>query len=198
MYAVVGLGNTGAQYEATRHNIGQHVIHALATRAGTSLSLHKPSQTRAASVLYGVAPGNPGQRLILGITNGYMNTSGGPIKSLMSYFKIPTENLIVVHDELDLPFGVLKLKRGGGEGGHNGLRSLSGALGTKNYIRLRFGIGRPPAGRDAADYVLSNFTTSERRELDMLIDAAVDAVEDVLMRGLDSAQLRLHSTAARS
>lgn len=190
MFAVVGLGNPGPRYEATRHNIGQHVVHLLAHRAGTSLSAHKQSNTQAASLRVG-AP--PGERVILGISNGYMNTSGGPVSSLLSYFKVEPENLIVVHDELDLPFGTLKLKRGGGAGGHNGLKDISKSLGTQDFIRLRFGIGRPPGRQNPADYVLSDFSSTERKTLDTLIDEAADAVEDVLALGLDKATLRLHS-----
>ncbi len=190
MFAVVGLGNPGPRYEATRHNIGQHVVHLLAHRAGTSLSAHKQSNTQAASLRVGPPPG---ERVILGISNGYMNTSGGPVSSLLSYFKIEPENLIVVHDELDLPFGTLKLKRGGGAGGHNGLKDISKSLGTQDFIRLRFGIGRPPGRQNPADYVLSDFSSTERKTLDTLIDEAADAVEDVLALGLDKATLRLHS-----
>ncbi|WP_394262317.1 aminoacyl-tRNA hydrolase [Trueperella sp.] len=190
MFAVVGLGNPGPRYEATRHNIGQHVVHLLAHRAGTSLSAHKQSNTQAASLRVGPPPG---ERVILGISNGYMNTSGGPVSSLLSYFKVEPENLIVVHDELDLPFGTLKLKRGGGAGGHNGLKDISKSLGTQDFIRLRFGIGRPPGRQNPADYVLSDFSSTERKTLDTLIDEAADAVEDVLALGLDKATLRLHS-----
>lgn len=190
MFAVVGLGNPGPRYEATRHNIGQHVVHLLAHRAGTSLSAHKQSNTQAASLRVGSPPG---ERVILGISNGYMNTSGGPVSSLLSYFKVEPENLIVVHDELDLPFGTLKLKRGGGAGGHNGLKDISKSLGTQDFIRLRFGIGRPPGRQNPADYVLSDFSSTERKTLDTLIDEAADAVEDVLALGLDKATLRLHS-----
>lgn len=190
MFAVVGLGNPGPRYEATRHNIGQHVVHLLAHRAGTSLSAHKQSNTQAASLRVGPPPG---ERVILGISNGYMNTSGGPVSSLLSYFKVEPENLIVVHDELDLPFGTLKLKRGGGAGGHNGLKDISKSLGTQDFIRLRFGIGRPPGRQNPADYVLSDFSSTERKTLDTLIDEAADAIEDVLALGLDKATLRLHS-----
>lgn len=194
MHAVIGLGNPGPRYENTRHNIGQHVVHTLVDRIGTSLSLHKQSNTRAASARLGVAPGQPGEQVILGMTNSFMNISGGPVSSLMKYFNVPASNLIVIHDELDLPFGTLKLKRGGGEGGHNGLKSITQSLGNKEYIRLRFGISRPPGRQDPADYVLSDFNTSERKELDVLIDAAADAVVDVLELGLEKATMRLHTS----
>ncbi|MCI7306378.1 MULTISPECIES: aminoacyl-tRNA hydrolase [Trueperella] len=193
MFAVIGLGNPGPTYENTRHNIGQHVVHELARRAGSSLSVHKQSNTRAASVRVGIGPGKPGEAVVLGVSNGYMNTSGGPVSSLLKYFKIAPEDLIVIHDDLDLPFGHLKLKRGGGSGGHNGLKSITQSLGTQDYVRLRFGIGRPPGRQDPADFVLSPFTSKEDKEVDVLIALAADAVEDVLLHGLDKATMRLHS-----
>ncbi|MCF2706742.1 aminoacyl-tRNA hydrolase [Arcanobacterium haemolyticum] len=190
MYVVVGLGNPGAQYAATRHNAGHMVIDELARRTQSPLKAHKASRTHAASVRLGIAPG---ERAVIATCDSYMNTSGGPTNALVSYYDVPAENLIVVHDELDLPFGTLKLKRGGGEGGHNGLKSISTALGAKNYIRLRFGIGRPPGRQDPADYVLKPFASTERDELAILIQEAADAVEDVVVRGLEAAQLKLHS-----
>lgn len=193
MYAVFGLGNPGPQYEATRHNIGQQVVQLLARRQGDSLALHKQTNTRATSIRIGAAPGTLGEQVVLGISTGFMNVSGGPTSALLSYYKVPPENLIVVHDELDLPFGTLRLKRGGGEGGHNGLRSISASLKTKDYIRLRFGIGRPPGRQDPADFVLSTFSKAENKELDLLIDEAADAITWVLLEGLAKAQRRLHT-----
>ncbi|MDY5584962.1 MAG: aminoacyl-tRNA hydrolase [Arcanobacterium sp.] len=194
VYTVVGLGNPGVKYEDTRHNIGYMVIAELLRRVGTTLSIHKATNTRAASLRIGIAPGNPGEQVIVGLSNSYMNTSGGPVSALLKYFNCDLENLIVVHDELDLPFGTLKLKRGGGEGGHNGLKSISQSLGNKNYIRLRFGVGRPPGRQDPADFVLSAFNATERKELPFLIQDAADAVEQVLLNGLEQAQLKLHTT----
>lgn len=193
MYTVFGLGNPGPKYAKTRHNIGQMVIDQLVAGVGTKLSTHKQSNTQAASARIGVAPGKPGEQVILGISNGYMNTSGGPLSSLMKYFNADADQLIVIHDELDLPFGTLRLKRGGGEGGHNGLKSISQSLGTKDYIRLRFGIGRPPGRQDPADYVLSDFSSTERKELPLLISLAADAVVDVMSEGLEKATMRLHT-----
>lgn len=193
MYAVVGLGNPGEKYAQTRHNAGHMVLDVLAGRVGGKLSAHKASRTHAMSVRIGVAPGNPGERLILATPDSYMNTSGGPVKALLDYFDVEPTNLIVVHDELDLPFGTLKLKRGGGEGGHNGLKSISKSLGEKNYIRLRFGIGRPPGRQDPADYVLRAFSAAERKDLPVLLEQAADAVEDVLANGLEKATMRLHT-----
>ena len=193
MYVVVGLGNPGAQYADTRHNVGHMVVDVLAGRIGGTLSAHRASGTHAMSARIGVAPGNPGEQVILGVSDSYMNTSGGPVKALMGYFSVPPENLIVIHDDLDLPFGTLKLKRGGGEGGHNGLKSITQALGTQQYVRMRCGIGRPPGRQDPADYVLKPFSSAERSELGIIVAEAADAVEDVLLRGLEAAQLRLHS-----
>ncbi len=193
MYTVLGLGNPGAKYAGNRHNIGHMVIEELVGQIGTSLSTHKQSNTRAASARVGIAPGEPGEQVILAISNSYMNTSGGPTSSLMKYFGCEPANLIVIHDELDLPFGTLRLKRGGGENGHNGLKSISQSLGTKDYIRLRFGVGRPPGRQDPADYVLSDFSAAERKELPLLISEAADAITDVLTMGLDKATMRLHT-----
>ncbi|MFY9262407.1 MAG: aminoacyl-tRNA hydrolase [Actinomycetaceae bacterium] len=193
MFTVVGLGNPGPKYAGNRHNIGQMVIDRLAEQAGTTLAVHKQSNTRAASVRIGIAPGNPGKQAILAISNGYMNTSGGPTSSLLKYFGGEPTSLIVIHDELDLPFGTLRLKRGGGEGGHNGLKSISQSLKTKDYIRLRFGVGRPPGRQDPAHFVLSDFSATERKELPLLIEEAADAVLDVITLGLDKATMRLHT-----
>lgn len=194
MHVVVGLGNPGAQYANTKHNIGHMVVDEFASRVGSTLSAHRSSKTHAMSTRIGVAPGQPGEQVIFATSDSYMNTSGGPVKALMAYFDVPTEQLIVIHDDLDLPFGTLRLKRGGGEGGHNGLKSISQSLGSKDYIRLRFGIGRPPGRQDPADYVLKPFPASDRSELQLLIGQAADAVEDVLLHGLQAAQLKLHTS----
>lgn len=190
---VVGLGNPGERYARTRHNVGHMVIDELVSSLGTKLSLHKQSHTLAASARLTASPGVSGGQVIFAISQSFMNTSGTPVSSLMKYFHGSPENLIVIHDDLDLPFGTLRLKRGGGEGGHNGLRSLSSSLGTKNYIRMRIGIGRPPQKQDPADFVLSAFSASERKELPFIIVQAAEAVRDVLERGLEAATMRLHT-----
>ncbi|QRV01966.1 aminoacyl-tRNA hydrolase [Arcanobacterium phocisimile] len=195
MYTVVGLGNPGPKYAGTRHSIGHMVIDVLAQRLNTRLSLHKQTQTQSTAVRVGVRPGEPGEQVVLGMSTGYMNTSGGPVTSLMSYYNGEVENLIVIHDELDLPFGTLKLKRGGGEGGHNGLKSISQSSGTKNYIRLRCGIGRPPGRQDPADFVLSQFSAAERKELGVMLEIAADAVIDIIELGLEKATMRLHTAS---
>jgi peptidyl-tRNA hydrolase, PTH1 family len=123
----------------------------------------------------------------------YMNVSGGPVAGLARFFSTGPDRLLVVHDELDIPFGSLKLKRGGGEGGHNGLKDITKALGTKDYVRVRVGIGRPPGRMDPADFVLRDFSSTERKELPNLVSDAADAVEEVLLEGLEAAQLHFHS-----
>ena len=134
-----------------------------------------------------------GRRVVLAKPRTYMNVSGGPVAGLVRYFAVPVDDLVVVHDDLDLGFGVVRLKRGGGEGGHNGLRSISTSLGTRDYLRVRFGIGRPPGRQDPADYVLKRFSGTERKELDVAVDLAADATEALLADGLEPAQNRFHA-----
>lgn len=183
---VVGLGNPGPQYEKTRHNIGFMVADVLAGRVGGKFSAHKRSgaeivQTRLV-----------GRQVILAKPRSYMNLSGGAVSGLARFFSVKPESIVVIHDELDLDFGTVRLKQGGGEGGHNGLRSISQSLGTKDYLRTRVGIGRPPGRQDPADFVLKPFSSIERKELDLVCEEAADAVELVLQLGLEAAQNRLH------
>ena len=193
-WLVVGLGNPGARYARNRHNVGRMVIDVLAGRTGSRLSGHR-ARAQAAEARLGVLPGGaPGPRVILAEPACYMNLSGGPVKALARFYGIdPTARLLVIHDELDLPAHQLRLKRGGGEGGHNGLRSISQALGTRDYARLRVGVGRPPGRQDAADFVLSDFPARERDALAVTLEQAADVVEDVVARGFEGAQRRLHS-----
>ncbi|MBR5950325.1 MAG: aminoacyl-tRNA hydrolase [Actinomycetaceae bacterium] len=191
MFAIVGLGNPGAQYEKTRHNIGHMVIDELARRVGSQLSAHRATNTRNLAAFLGL-PGQ-GERAILATCNSYMNVSGAPVSSLLKYYDVPPENLIVIHDDLDLPFATLKLKRGGGEGGHNGLKSISQSLGTRDYIRLRCGIGRPPGSQDPASFVLKPFAKAESSDVALMVVRGADAIEDVIMSGLEKAIMRLHS-----
>ena len=193
MYTVVGLGNPGEKYAHTRHNAGQMVIAELAARFGAPLSAHKQSNTLAAALRLGAQPGRDGEQVLLAVTNSYMNVSGSPVSSLLRYYHGDAEHLIVIHDDLDLDFGVIKLKRGGSEAGHNGLKSISESLGSRQYIRLRFGIGRPPGRQDPADFVLRNFSSAERADLPLLLAEAADAVIDVIEHGLDLATQRLHT-----
>jgi PTH1 family peptidyl-tRNA hydrolase len=180
-FLVVGLGNPGPRYASTRHNIGFGVVDLLARRVGGRFKAHK-SRCEIIEARLGRVP------VVLAKPLSYMNESGGPVNAAARFFKVPVERIVVVHDELDLPFGALRLKRGGGEGGHNGLRSTSSALGSKEYARVRFGIGRPPGRQDPADYVLREFTSAERKELEFLIDRAADATEALVTAGLEAAQ----------
>ncbi len=189
---VVGLGNPGPEYAGTRHNVGQMVVMELARRAGATLSSHK-SHARVATIRLPGVGGAPGPSVVLGIPLSYMNLSGGPVAALAKYHSVEPTDVIVVHDDIDLPLGAVKLKRGGGEGGHNGLRDITKALGTKDYVRVRAGVGRPPGRMDAADYVLRPFAANERADARWMIDVAADAVEAVVVSGLEPAQLRFHS-----
>ncbi|WP_265523729.1 aminoacyl-tRNA hydrolase [Oerskovia flava] len=195
LWLVVGLGNPGPSYAGNRHNVGHMALDALATRAGARFSAHR-ARAAVAEARIGVLPGGrPGPRVILAKPATYMNVSGGPVAGLSQYFGVEPGNVIVVHDEVDIPFGTVKLKSGGGEGGHNGLRDITKALGTRDYVRVRTGVGRPPGRMDTADYVLKDFSGAERKELPFLLDDAADAVEMVLTDGLLAAQGRFHTKA---
>ena len=199
-WLVVGLGNPGPQYAGNRHNVGQMVLDELARRTGTPFGarasglLGRRPQAAVAEARLGVLPGGaPGPRVVLAKPTTFMNTSGGPVAALVKYYDVPLEHVVLVHDELDIPFADVRLKRGGGEGGHNGLRDTSKALGTKDYVRVRVGIGRPPGRQDPADFVLKNFSGTEAKDLPWLVDRAADAVEAVVVDGLEAAQLRFHT-----
>jgi PTH1 family peptidyl-tRNA hydrolase len=187
-FLVVGLGNPGPGYAGNRHNVGAMVLDELAARAGVRLSTGKGARSRSVSGEGRLA----GRRVVLARPLTYMNESGGPVRGLLDYHSLPPENLVVVHDELDISFGVVRLKRGGGEGGHNGLRSISRTAGTKDYLRVRVGIGRPPGRQDPADFVLKDFSATERKELDLLLAEAVNATELLLEGGLEAAQNLVH------
>ena len=182
----VGLGNPGPAYRGNRHNVGFLILDLLAERVGGRFSKHKAR----ADVVEGRLGPPPAPRVVLAEPRSYMNESGGPVAGLCGFYKIPVERLVVVHDELDLPYGSLRLKRGGGDNGHNGLRSITRSLGTREYLRVRFGIGRPPGRMDPADYVLRDFSAAERKDLDFHLDRAADAVEALVREGLESAQNR--------
>lgn len=193
-WLVIGLGNAEARYARNRHNVGHMVVDVVAGRAGSRWSRHK-ARAQVVQARLGVMPGGaPGPRVILAKPASLMNVSGGPVKALAQFYGIdPATGLLVIHDELDLPAHELRLKRGGGEGGHNGLRSISQALGTRDYARLRVGIGRPPGRQDPADYVLSDFPARQRQELAVTLEQAADAVEAVVTRGFEAAQQEVHS-----
>lgn len=192
-WLVVGLGNPGPSYAGNRHNIGQRVAEELADRVGSAFRRHKSGPAVAQGRLGVLAGGAPGPSVVLANPTAYMNVSGGQVAGLRRFFGIEPDRLLVVHDELDVPFGSVRLKRGGGEGGHNGLRSISQSVGTRDYLRVRVGIGRPPGRMDAADFVLRDFGPTERKELSLLVDEAADAVECVILRGLLPAQQRFHA-----
>ncbi|WP_400999677.1 aminoacyl-tRNA hydrolase [Agromyces sp. GXQ0307] len=189
-WLVIGLGNPGAQYAGNRHNVGQMVADELASRVGATFKSHK-TPSRVAEGFLG--PGRP--KLVLAKPNSYMNTSGGPVSALLKFYSLGVDRLIVVHDELDIPFDTVRLKRGGGHGGHNGLRDIQKAAGSPDFTRVRVGIGRPPGRMDAADYVLRDFAGPERADLPNLLSDAADAVEAVVEHGLVAAQQRFHSPA---
>jgi len=191
-WLVVGLGNPGPQYAGNRHNVGQMVVDELAARCRQAWRSHR-SRAAVAEVRLGVLPGGaPGPRVVLAKPSTYMNLSGGPVSGLAQFLSIAPRSVLVVHDELDIPFGELRLKRGGGEGGHNGLRDISRALGTKDYVRVRCGVGRPPGRMDPADFVLRDFSTTERKEVPLMLVEAADAVEQVVLQGLEATQQRVH------
>lgn len=192
-WLVVGLGNPGAGYAGNRHNVGRMILDELARRTGARYSNHK-GRAQVADVRMGVLPGGaPGPKALLAAPTTYMNLSGAPVASLAGYLGIPADHIVVLHDEIDLPFGTVRLKQGGGEGGHNGLRSISSALGTRDYLRVRVGIGRPPGRMDPADYVLKDFSANERKDLPWLVDSAADAAQMVVTQGLLAAQQRFHA-----
>jgi PTH1 family peptidyl-tRNA hydrolase len=180
-WLVVGLGNPGPGYAGNRHNLGFMVIDLLAHRVGGSFKRHKARADIVETRLSGV-------RAVLAKPRTFMNDSGGPAASLRDFFRVPVEQLVVVHDELDLEPGTLRVKAGGGDNGHNGLRSLRRSLGSGEFVRVRIGIGRPPGRQDPADYVLRDFPPAEREGLGVAVQRGADAVDAVLRDGLAAAQ----------
>lgn len=187
-WLVVGLGNPGPRYAATRHNVGQMVVDELAGRRNESFREHKAG---ARVVETWVRPG--GEKIVLAKPNSFMNVSGTPVAALARFYSVPAERVIVVHDELDIPFDTIKLKTGGGHGGHNGIRDIARTLTTADFPRVRVGIGRPPGRQDPADWVLSPFASAERMNLPILVSDAADAVEQLIDEGLLAAQQRHHA-----
>ena len=207
-WLVIGLGNPGPTYAGHRHNVGAMVAAELAKRHETgglpggkpgkkaAVATMRPHKARAlvSEVRLGTGPeGVPGPRAVIAVPTTYMNESGGAVSALLKFFSVDLDHLIVIHDELDIPAGTIRLKRGGGEGGHNGLRSISASLGSKDYLRVRVGIGRPPGRTDPADFVLRNFSATEREGLPFTLDTAADAVESLVQVGLLEAQQRFHA-----
>lgn len=183
-WIVVGLGNPGPSYAGHRHTVGHRVIAELAARQGGRLRAHKAAQAEVLEGRFDLG----GPRVVLVTSRTYMNLTGTPVAALVRFYKAVPSRLVVVHDELDLPFGALRLKFGGGDNGHNGLRSIRNALSTGDFHRVRVGVGRPPGRRDPADHVLSDYTAAERRELGLQVDRAADAVMALVARGLAQAQ----------
>jgi PTH1 family peptidyl-tRNA hydrolase len=190
-WLVVGLGNPGPAYAGHRHNVGYLVVDELARRMGGGLRAHKSGR---ADVLEGrlAPPGTPGPKVVLGRARGYMNESGGAASTLVKFYGVEPDHVVAIHDELDIAFDTLRIKLGGGDNGHNGLRSLRASLGTGDFYRVRVGIGRPPGRQDPADFVLSNYSATERKVLPFQVDKAADAVECLVEKGLAETQQRFN------
>ena len=189
-WLVVGLGNPGDQYAATRHNVGQMVIDHLAKRHSVKLSSHK-SRTEIAAYKLGV--GIDAHSIILAKSKSYMNETGGPIKALANFYSVAPEKIIILHDELDIPFSAIRAKVAGGDNGHNGLKSLTSSFDTPDYFRVRLGIGRPMGSQDPGDFVLKQFSKEEKQALDEFIDRGADCVEFLIEKGLDLTQSKFNS-----
>jgi PTH1 family peptidyl-tRNA hydrolase len=189
-WLVVGLGNPGDQYAATRHNVGQMVIDELLRRHSIKLTSHK-SRTEIAA--YKLGMGENTQSIILAKSKSYMNETGGPIKALANFYSVETENIIALHDELDIAFATIRSKIGGGDNGHNGLKSMTSAFGTPDYYRVRLGIGRPMGQQDPADFVLKAFSKIEQKDLAEFIDRGADVVESLITQGLERTQTAFNS-----
>ncbi|MFI9627106.1 aminoacyl-tRNA hydrolase [Streptomyces sp. NPDC052042] len=185
-WLIVGLGNPGPEYAANRHNVGFMVVDLLAERIGGKFKRAQKAQAQVVEGRMG-PPGPSSRRVVLAKPMSYMNLSGGPVSALCDFYKVPVERVVAVHDELDIDYGVLRLKLGGGDNGHNGLKSMTKSLGA-GYHRVRFGIGRPPGRMQVADFVLKDFSSAERKELAYFVDRAADSVECLLAEGLERAQ----------
>jgi peptidyl-tRNA hydrolase, PTH1 family len=186
-WLVVGLGNPGERYEHTRHNVGADTVRRLAAEQRGSFKRNKRTRCDVAEVTVG------GQRLVLAVPDSYMNRSGDPTQAAAAWYKVPTERVVVCHDDLDLEPGRLRLKRGGGHAGHNGLKDIDRALGSRDYLRVRIGIGRPPGRMPARDHVLRPFAPSERGTMDVALAEAAEAVVTLVTDGLEPAQNRYHT-----
>lgn len=193
LWLVVGLGNPGPTYARNRHNVGAMVVDALAEDVPGQFQRHR-ARAEVLDGRLGTMPGGaPGPRVVLAKPSSYMNLSGGPVAGLCTFYSVPPDRLLVIHDELDLPEHTLRLKRGGGSGGHNGLKSITAALGTGDYVRLRVGIDRPPGRMNPADYVLQDFPAAQRPEWAVTIEQGADVVRDVIHHGLERTQRVLHT-----
>ncbi|MFF4792826.1 MULTISPECIES: aminoacyl-tRNA hydrolase [unclassified Streptomyces] len=190
-WLIVGLGNPGPEYAMNRHNVGFMTVDLLADRIGGRFKRAGKAQAQVVEGRIG-PPGPESRRVVLVKPMSFMNLSGGPVNALRDFYKVPLANIVAVHDELDIDYGVLRLKLGGGDNGHNGLKSMTKAMGP-DYHRVRFGIGRPPGRMQVADFVLKDFASAERKELDYFVDRAADSVECLLAEGLERAQSAYNS-----
>ncbi|MFB7460811.1 MULTISPECIES: aminoacyl-tRNA hydrolase [unclassified Streptomyces] len=190
-WLIVGLGNPGPEYAMNRHNVGFMTVDLLADRIGGRFKRAGKAQAQVVEGRIG-PPGPESRRVVLVKPMSFMNLSGGPVNALRDFYKVPLGNIVAVHDELDIDYGVLRLKLGGGDNGHNGLKSMTKAMGP-DYHRVRFGIGRPPGRMQVADFVLKDFSSAERKELDYFVDRAADSVECLLAEGLERAQSAYNS-----
>jgi len=184
-WLIVGLGNPGPQYQGNRHNVGYRCCDSLAAEIGAGFKRDRSRAMVATGVLAGM-------KVALAKPLSFMNLAGGPVAALSTYYKIPVDHVAVLHDELDLPFGTVRLKLGGGDNGHNGLRSITSGLHNRDYYRIRIGIGRPPGRMDPADFVLRDFSAAERKELPEILSRAADSVSLLLTQGLAAAQNQIH------
>lgn len=192
VWLVVGLGNPGPSYAGHRHNIGYMVTDELARRMGAGFRAHKSGR---ADVVEGrlAPPGTPGPRVVLARPRCYMNEVGGPVKALATFYKVAPAQVVAIHDELDIAFDTMRVKLGGGDNGHNGLKSMRSSFGTGDFHRVRVGIGRPPGRQEVADFVLSDYSSTERKVLPFVVDTAADAVESLVAEGLEKTQQRFNS-----
>jgi PTH1 family peptidyl-tRNA hydrolase len=188
-WLAVGLRNPERQYSGTRHNVGGDAVRLLAARLGVGFKPHKAGAEVADTL---TRPG--GIPLTLALPSRYMNSSGGPVQAVQAFYKVGHEHLVVVHDEIDLPLAALRLKRGGGTAGHNGLRDVVARTGSPDFLRVRIGVGRPPGRQDPADYVLKRFHAKEREEIDVTLELAVDAILALVEEGLEATQNRFHAS----
>ena len=189
-WLVIGLGNPGPEYEKTRHNIGAMLVAHMAAVAGVKFSSHK---ARANVAEFRIGVGSDAPSLVVATLRCYMNESGGPTKALADFYKIKGDHIIVAHDELDIPYQAIRVKLGGGDNGHNGLKSITSALNSADYFRLRLGIGRPPGTQDPGDFVLKPFSSAERKTIDELLITGAEAVESLISYGLERTQQNFNS-----
>lgn len=189
-WLIVGLGNPGPEYEKTRHNIGAMVVTHMAAAAGSKFSSHK---ARANVAEFKLGFGGDAPALVVATLRCYMNESGGPTKALADFYKIKGDHIIIAHDELDIPYQAIRVKFGGGDNGHNGLKSITSALGSADYFRLRLGIGRPPGQQDPADFVLKPFSSAEKKSIDEFLITGGQAVESLVQFGLEKTQQNFNS-----